>query len=304
MDILVRQSSSKIKRSFGTHDGSFHADEVTACALLLLFNKIDEDKIVRTRNHDLLTTCEYVCDVGGIYDLNSKLFDHHQQDYQGPLSSAGMILNYLYDTKVINSKERDFLDYALILGVDAHDNGKELHSKGVCTYSHVISNFNPIPHESEDKIQDAAFHEALHFARGHLERMWQRYQYIWSCRQFVAEAMIKDKDCLLFDRSIPWLEIFFDMDGAAHPARFIIMPSGHHWKLRGIPPTVEEKMKVRLPLPKEWAGLIEGDLKKVSGIDGAIFCHKGRFISVWETKEDALKALEYVLKSEKVHHDR
>ncbi len=24
-------------RSFGTHDGSFHADEVTACALLLLF---------------------------------------------------------------------------------------------------------------------------------------------------------------------------------------------------------------------------------------------------------------------------
>ena len=28
-------------RSFGTHDGSFHADEVTACALLLLFDLID-----------------------------------------------------------------------------------------------------------------------------------------------------------------------------------------------------------------------------------------------------------------------
>ena len=27
-----------LSRSFGTHDGSFHADEVTACALLLFFN--------------------------------------------------------------------------------------------------------------------------------------------------------------------------------------------------------------------------------------------------------------------------
>jgi uncharacterized UPF0160 family protein len=47
-------------------------------------------------------------------------------------------------------------------------------------------------------------------------------------------------------------------------------------------------------LPKEWAGLLEDDLKKVTGIHGAIFCHKGRFISVWETKEDALQALTLV----------
>ncbi|MDF2550599.1 MAG: hypothetical protein K0S07_1666, partial [Chlamydiales bacterium] len=31
----------KQPRSFGTHDGSFHADEVTACALLLLVDLID-----------------------------------------------------------------------------------------------------------------------------------------------------------------------------------------------------------------------------------------------------------------------
>jgi len=56
-------------------------------------------------------------------------------------------------------------------------------------------------------------------------------------------------------------------------------------------------MKVRFPLPQEWAGLIDEELKEASGIPGAIFCHKGRFISVWETREDALKALEYVLSS-------
>ena len=107
--------------------------------------------------------------------------------------------------------------------------------------------------------------------------------------------MDESKKCLIFEQNMPWLEPFFDLDGEEHEALFVIMPSGQHWKLRGIPPSYEDRMKVRVPLPKEWAGLLEEDLKKVSHIDGAVFCHKGRFISVWETKEDALKALEYTL---------
>lgn len=59
-------------------------------------------------------------------------------------------------------------------------------------------------------------------------------------------------------------------------------------------------MKVRLPLPAEWAGLIEKELKEVSGITGAIFCHKGRFISIWKTKEDAFQALGTILTREGV----
>src|ERR1700761_5593230 len=115
-------NSSKIPRSFGTHDGTFHADEVTACALLLLFGLIDPLRIVRTRNLDELKTCEYVCDVGGIYDPQNKLFDHHQADYQGSLSSAGMILLHLQETGIISPKEHEFFDRSLIIGVDAHDN--------------------------------------------------------------------------------------------------------------------------------------------------------------------------------------
>ncbi len=91
------------------------------------------------------------------------------------------------------------------------------------------------------------------------------------------------------------MDSFFEMEGENHPAMFVVMPSGGHWKLRGIPPNSEEKMKVRMPLPSEWAGLLEDDLKRVSGISGGIFCHKGRFISVWETKEDAFQALEFIL---------
>jgi len=77
------------------------------------------------------------------------------------------------------------------------------------------------------------------------------------------------------------------------------MPTGKQWKLRGIPPSYEKRMQVRLPLPKEWAGLIDDELKEKSQISGAIFCHKGQFISVWETKEDAIKACDYILKKTK-----
>lgn len=294
----------KIQRSVGTHDGTFHADEVTACALLLLFNLIDEDKIVRSRNLDILGTCEFVCDVGGIYDPAKKLFDHHQADYQGSFSSAGMILNYLKETGVLKPKEYDFFNQTLVMGVDAHDNGKDPLIPGYCSFSHVVSNFTPVHYDCEPKEQDEAFHEALKFVLNHLKRLWARFQYTQSCRQLVADCMAKHEECLIFDKSIPWLDIFFELNGAQHPALFVIMPSGTHWKLRGIPPTYQNRMKVRLPLPKEWAGLINEELKQVSNMPGAVFCHKGRFISVWETKEDALKALEYTLNhAEEENHD-
>lgn len=288
---------NKIPRSFGTHDGTFHADEVTATALLLLTNRIDRDLIFRTRDLELLAKCEFVCDVGGIYDPEKKLFDHHQADYTGPLSSAGMVLEYLRDHGDLSADEYQIFQQTIIAGVDAHDNGLDPAPPGVSTYSHIIGNFMPIHYESSKEEQETAFQAALNFALGHLGRMRERFHYIKSTRDTVEAAMIANKDCLMFERSLPWLDSFFDLKGELHSATFVIMPSGDHWKLRGIPPKITQKMKVRHPLPLEWAGLLGEELKQATGIPGAIFCHKGRFISVWETKEDALKALEKVLKN-------
>ncbi len=282
-------------RSFGTHSGSFHADEVTACALLLLFGLIDRNKIVRSRDPEVLNRCEFVCDVGGVYDPNQKKFDHHQVDYTGPLSSAGMILKYLYDTKVIEKEAFEVFKKTIIDGVDAHDNGVETAGPGISTYSMVIGNFAPIEHEVTEEEWNKAFDEALNLAYGHLRRLYERYRYIASCKEKVAKAMKENKPYLFFDKSLPWMDNFFVMDGENHPALYVVMPSGSHWKLRGIPPNLEHRMRVRKPLPEKWAGLLGDELKKASGIEGAIFCHKGRFISVWETKEAALKALEYCL---------
>lgn len=282
-------------RSFGTHNGSFHADEVTACALLLLFNRIDRDRIYRTRVPDLLETCEYVCDVGGVYDPTKKRFDHHQATYQGPLSSAGMILLYLRDFGFITSHFYDHLNKSLILGVDAHDNGVAKLELGIASFSQVVSNFLPIEYDVSLEEMDRSFGQAVDFVLGHLQRFQARLIYTHECQAKVQEKMFIGNEALIFDESLPWMENFFELGGDKHPAQFVIMPAGDHWKLRTIPPSLNERMKVRKPLPQGWAGLRDEELQKVSGVEGAIFCHKGRFISIWKTKEDALKALHLVL---------
>jgi uncharacterized UPF0160 family protein len=294
-----RQPMTVIPHSFGTHDGTFHADEVTACALLIVFNLVDRTAIYRTRRPEILENCEFVCDVGGVYNPQTKHFDHHQSTYTGDMSSAGMVLRYLKDIALLDNEEYDFINRSLIIGVDAHDNGKASQLKGYCTFSNIVSNFTPIPYDASPEMQTQAFMEAVDFAVGHLKRLRERYHYVRSCREIVSERMQACKECLIFDEGLPWLESFFELGGEKHPALFVIMPSGPHWKLRGVPPSFEERMSVRMPLPAAWAGLLDEDLQRVSGIPGAVFCHKERFISVWKTREDALEALKHVLHSPK-----
>ena len=282
-------------RSLAIHDGSFHADEVSACALLLLFDKIDRERIYRTRDPNLLKLCEYVCDVGGVYDPKSKRFDHHQPEYQGTMSSAGMVLLFLKETKEISPHLYEHFNQTLILGVDAHDNGLMKLEMGTTSFSLVISNFLPIQHSASKQELDQAFLEAVEFALGHLDRLQKRYFYALECREMVQKAMEKGEYALVFDQAIPWLESFFDLGGELHPAQFVVMPTGDHWKLRCIPPSLDQRMKVRKALPESWAGLRDQGLSQVSQVPGAIFCHKGRFISIWQTKEDAIKALHKVL---------
>lgn len=283
-------------RSLGTHDGSFHADEVTACSLLLLFDRIDREKVHRTRDPKVLENCDYVCDVGGVYDPAKRRFDHHQVEYKGAMSSAGMVLLYLKDQGVIEPHLYEYYNKALIMGVDAHDNGLAKLEPGIASFSQVISNFLPIDYDVSSAEMKKAFFQAVDFAMGHLDRLKKRHFYTLDCRALVKKKMAEAGQVLIFEESIPWLENFFDLGGEVHPAQFVIMPSGSHWKLRGIPPSLAERMKVRRPMPEAWAGLHEEDLQKVSGIKGAIFCHKGRFISIWKTKEDAIKALHILLR--------
>lgn len=281
----------KILRSCAIHDGGYHADEVTACALLIVFGQIDQESIYRTRDEAVLAQCEFVCDVGGVYDESIKNFDHHQSSYTGPLSSAGMILLYLFRQKIVEEGLYHYLKENLVDGVDLIDNGSYTPRVGIATFSQVIANFLPVEYETSIEEMNLSFKNALAFTVDYLKKLHGRYLYVKSCMSLVEAEMQKNNKLLVFDELIPWQDAFFALGGETHPALFVIMPtSDRRWKLRGIPPSIEEKMAVRAPLPIEWAGLANGDLKKISGIEGAVFCHKGRFVSFWKTREDALRA--------------
>ena len=287
-----------IPRSVGVHDGAFHADEVTACALLLLFDLVDKKNIYRTRDQSILDRLEYVCDVGGIYDEKTKRFDHHQVEYLQDLSSAGMVLLYLKNQKILSSELYDYFNDSFIHGVDAHDIGEVHLEKGFCYFSDVIANFLPARYEAAKEEVDKAFFQALDFTIGHLRRLQQRYEYLQKCRLIVQEKMQSLSKVLIFDEPIAWQESFFALGGEKHPALFVIMPTQEHWKLRAVPPSWEKRMQMRIPLPQKWAGLHEKQLQEVSKIPGAIFCHKSRFISIWKTKQDAIKAVKIILGEE------
>ncbi|MEI6242124.1 MAG: MYG1 family protein [Chlamydiota bacterium] len=288
-----------LPRTLGIHDGSFHADEVTATAFLVLFDLIDKNLIYRTRDESVLRRCEYVCDVGGIYDPQIKRFDHHQIQYKGNKSSAGMILLYLKDVGIIPPDLYDFFNYSLVIGVDAHDNGQVKLEPGFCSFSQVISNFLPVTYDAFPEEQDKTFFDALDFTSRYLQRLQNRFLYLKTCKEIVRKHMQNRSQCLIFEEPVAWIESFFELGGESHPALFVIMPSQNHWKLRAIPPNLSNRMQMRHPLPLEWAGLHAIELKKISKIPGAIFCHKSRFISIWETKQDALKAFDFVIKRSK-----
>lgn len=290
------------KRWFGTHSGTFHADEVTACALLSYVDLIDLDKVLRTRDPQQLARCEYVCDVGGTLDPLQGRFDHHQADYQGNKSSAGLVLVYLQERALLDPGFASFLEREWICGVDAHDNGEELSERGVLTFSHIIAQSVPLRTSEGSpapELLDRAFMEAVQFTLQLLERMARIYAQHVASRAQVEEvmhtALEKDPLLLVFSRPIHWMESFFELGGEAHPALFVLMPADDQWKLRAIPPKMSERMSLRARLPLAWAGLHDEELERVCGIPGAVFCHKGGFISVWKSKEAALEAYRYVI---------
>lgn len=82
----------------GTHNGHFHADEALAVYLLRQLPENRQASLVRTRDPELLKTCDIVVDVGGVHDHNIARYDHHQREfatvYPGKntkLSSAGLV---------------------------------------------------------------------------------------------------------------------------------------------------------------------------------------------------------------------
>lgn len=65
----------------GTHDATFHCDDVTACFMLKQLDRFKDHEIVRTRDEKILAEAEIVVDVGSVLDVDRLRLDHHQRSF-------------------------------------------------------------------------------------------------------------------------------------------------------------------------------------------------------------------------------
>lgn len=288
-----------------THSGGFHADELFSSVVLTRL--FPEAELIRSRDPAWIAAGpdRVVYDVGGAYDAEAGIFDHHQRgaplrsDGQ-PYSSFGLIWlhfgrDYLRALGVPEAHVEGIhaaTDAKFVLPIDLLDNGAI--SPGVAgpvlsamLLPGLLESLKPVFDETDPAADDRAFHNALSVARAFFEARIAR-----SAAKLRAEAMVAQAIADAGQGRI--LELPMGMPfrpaviraGADH-LWFVVNPRGKDWVIGGIRKN-DDGFEQRADLPADWAGLTGEALEQASGVNGALFCHNGRFIAAAATREAAL----------------
>ncbi len=313
------------KLTIVTHSGTFHADEVFATALILLNYDLnfDDVNVVRTRDNTVLESAIvdpsiFVLDVGRVFDGENKNFDHHQKDFHHPyqddnrsVSTLTLINDHFNKTNVFKSNtlisimEREIS--SIDCGIDYH--GVTIRLPGITMdWNELISSFNPNWDEENDT--DAAFKNAVLWAKIVLDKFIQYditdldsiintvNQLITKREQSKLDAIYVlneyhkaniGSDVFVMEQYVPWQDWLFESNLDVN-FNYVLYPSNGNWNLQCVADGALS-FNSKKPFPVEWRGLDADKLKRVTNIDGAVFCHINGFLSVWKTKEDALQAL-------------
>jgi uncharacterized UPF0160 family protein len=275
-----------------THSGPFHADDVLSWALLRTF--LDPNAtLVRSRDKNELDKADVVFDVGGLFDPAKQRFDHHQNEYTGALSSAGMVLNWLEQDNHVSAELATILRDRLVDYVDAVDNGRQTPDASVPCFSQLIGQLTAGCESMEDF--DDGFRRAGMFAQAIVTSfatdLADRQASEAAVRAAMDHAQRIGSNLLVLDRYHRWKETYFSHGGIEHPTEFLVHPGvDGRWRSIAIPP-VPNSFAQKRSFPEAWAGLRDDDLARVTAVKGARFCHKNRFIAVFDTREGTLDAM-------------
>ena len=280
-----------------THNGSFHADDVFAVAVLRLLHG-DALEVVRTRDPQQLAAADLRVDVGLRHDPATGDFDHHQRGGAGErpngiaYASFGLVWK-TFGAQLCGSDEiAEDLDQLIVQGIDANDVGKTIvepliDSVTPFTVSHALGMMNPNWDEDATGAgKDAAFHQAVELAQGILARAISAAQAQARAAELVRSAIARAEDPRLIelDRGMPWHR---ELVANAPEALFVVYPREQDWGVQAVPRVLGEFAN-RKDLPERWAGMTDADLAAVTGVADARFCHAGRFMAVADSRDGAL----------------
>ncbi|MES2224939.1 MAG: MYG1 family protein [Patescibacteria group bacterium] len=278
------------------HDGTFHTDDVFACAALSLAFKDKEVEITRSRLDAIINSADIVVDVGGVYDPAAGRFDHHQKDGAGardngiPYASFGLVWKEYGRLLAGSEDSARFIDEQLVQGIDGADNGvlNKVADNGVYCYS-VIDIISAMRTTWEEEMtMDEAFMEAVNMATTILERMIAHAQSYAHAQDILETAYTQSENKQIIDiqSEYPgWYEVM-----ANHPEPLFVVYEREDgkWSAKGVRANPME-FALRKQFPEAWAGLRDAELQAASGVVDAIFCHNGRFIAVAESRAGAIE---------------
>jgi uncharacterized UPF0160 family protein len=293
-----------------THSGGFHADELLSSVVLTRL--FPQARIVRSRAPEWITpgADRIIYDVGGAYDADAGIFDHHQRgaprrDNDQPYSSFGLVWKHFgrdYLAAIglpeahIETLHAGF-DTNFVLPVDLVDNGAVSPSGPLAglTLPVLLETLKPVFDEADPEAETRAFHTALAIARSFVEARIAQ-----SAAKLRAEGIVRQAIADAGPRKI--LELPMGMPfrpaivkaGADH-LLFVVHPRDKDWCLTTIRRS-DDGFEVRADLPAAWAGLTDADLETASGVAGASFCHNGRFIAAAKTREAAMALAELAVR--------
>jgi len=295
-----------------THSGGFHADELLSS--VILSRLFPQAELSRTRDPQwLLPSAEKIIyDVGGKYNADAQVFDHHQQpsplrEDDQPFSSFGLIWKhygheYLTAINVTSDDIEEIhteFDSKFVLPIDLLDNGAIEPSVAgqlsTLTLPVLLGSLKPVFDDTSLTADSDAFFAALPIARCFIEAAIGNLAARARAQSIVFEAIEKagSSPILELPMSMPYRSAL-DKAEAAH-ILFIVNPRGDDWTLNGIKIS-SDTFEQRADLPAGWAGMTGAALEDSSGVKGALFCHNARFIAVASSREAIMKMADLAVK--------
>lgn len=265
-----------------THGGKFHADDVFSSALLLYINP----EIHIIRGNKVPDDFE-----GIVFDIGRGPFDHHQKDSRirengVPYAAFGLLWEVL-GKEILGEELAVRFDESFVQPLDNNDNTGEKNELAT-----LIGNFNPSWDANDNG--DKEFFQAVSVAGMILENKFERYKGNERADKRIDE-ILKDHDqksrILVLPEFIPCQKALSETDIA-----FVIFPSN-----RGgyciQPQKKEYSMNYKCSFPESWLGLEGDELIKETGLDTAVFCHKGGFIMTVGQLDEAVMACQKAVDS-------
>jgi len=299
----------KDKIRVATHNGSFHADEVFALATLSLWAEAEGKvlEIARTRDEAEIAKAQIVVDVGMQYDPEKGRFDHHQKGGAGehtngvPYASFGLVWKQ-YGEELCGLETADYIEQKLVLPIDARDNGINISKdliEGVKEYTSIdlLYSFRPTWQDPIEKMEQN-FKEYLEVAKKILSNEIRISKSTLVGEKIVKEEikMQSDSPILILDEDLPWERVVIPYKGI----KLVIYPRprANQFFAEVTRDDLTDYKSNRAQFPNNWRGLRGGELEEISGVKGAVFCHRGGFLAVANSREGALQMAQMALQEQ------